>query len=81
MITKEMKISKMLHDYPETLEVLIRTSPHFNKLKNKLLRKALAPRVNIEQASAVAGVELKKLLLELNKAVNISGDSQIEFEN
>jgi hypothetical protein len=62
MITKEMKISDILNKYPETLEVFVRISPHFKKLENKLLRKALASRVNVEQAASIANVDLKQLL-------------------
>lgn len=81
MITKDMKISKMLENYPATLEILLQTSPHFNKLKNKLLRKTLASRVNIEQASSIAGADLNSLLFNLNKAVNPISTPQFEIEN
>ena len=81
MITKTMKISKMLKDYPLTIDVLLETSSHFNKLKNKVLRKALAPRVNVEQAAAIAGVDLNSLLYRLNKSVNPIAESQIASTN
>jgi len=74
VITKNMKISKMLFSYPQTLEVLIKASPHFNKLKNKILRKALAGRVTVEQAASIAGVDLYSLLFELNKSINNSSE-------
>jgi len=70
MITKEFKISKMLSEFPQTLEVLIKASPHFKKLENKILRKALAGRVTVEQAATIAGVDLSSLLFELNKSIN-----------
>ncbi len=60
----------MLNDYPQTLDVLLETSPHFNKLKNKILRKTLASRVNVEQAAGIAGVDLNALLFKLNKSIN-----------
>ncbi len=72
MITKDLKISKMLAEYPQTLEVLINASPHFKKLENKILRKALAGRVTVEQAASISGVDLYNLLFELNKSINIS---------
>ena len=40
MITKELKISKLLTQYPQAIEVLIKVSPHFRKLKNPILKKA-----------------------------------------
>lgn len=70
MITKDIKISKLLAVYPQTLEVLVNFSPHFAKLKNKILRKTLASRVNVEQAASIAGVSLVLLLNELNKSIN-----------
>lgn len=72
MITKELKISKMLAEFPQTLEVLINASPHFKKLENKILRKALAGRVTVEQAASIAGVDLYSLLFDLNKSINKS---------
>lgn len=74
MITKDMKISKMLSSYPQTMEVLIKASPHFKKLENKILRKALAGRVTVEQAASIAGVDLYSLLFELNKSINNSNE-------
>lgn len=70
MITKDMKISKVLASYPQTLGVLIKASPHFKKLENRILRKALAGRVTVEQAASIAGVDLYSLLYELNKSIN-----------
>jgi len=70
MITKDMKISEILSNYPDTIDVFIRLSPHFKKLQNKVLRKALASRVTVQQAASIAGVDLNKLLFELNKAIN-----------
>ena len=72
MIIKDIKISKMLAEFPQTLEVLIKVSPHFKKLENKILRKTLASRVTVEQAASIAGVDLCNLLFELNKSINIS---------
>lgn len=69
MITKDIKISKLLAEFPQTLEVLINFSPHFSKLNNKVLRKTLASRVNVEQAAGIAGVNLALLLNELNKSI------------
>lgn len=78
MITKDIKISKLLAEYPQTLEVLINFSPHFSKLNNKILRKTLASRVNVEQAAGIAGVNLVLLLNELNKSIgNKSNPSSI----
>lgn len=68
MIKKDLKISKMLKMYPETLDVLLKASPHFKKLNNAFLRKSLAGRVNVEQVARIAGVSLNDLLMKLNNA-------------
>ena len=69
MITKDLKISKMLDRYPQTLGVLLEASPHFKKLNNRFLRKSLAGRVSVEQAARVAHVPLNSLLQKLNNAI------------
>lgn len=69
MIFRDTKVGKMLKEHPVTLEVLLETSEHFRKLQNPLLRKTLAPRVTIEQASKIAGVNLSDLLQKLNKKI------------
>ncbi len=81
MITKDTKISKLLESYPETLDILLNASSHFNKLKNKVLRKTLASRVNVEHAASIAGIDLTKLLRDLNKAVNLSSPPQAFSES
>ncbi|MBI3112221.1 MAG: DUF2249 domain-containing protein [Ignavibacteriales bacterium] len=68
MITKEWKVDAVLSACPVALEVFVAASPHFNKLKNALLRRALAPRVTVEQAAAIGGVRLDALLASLNEA-------------
>lgn len=78
MVTKDIKISKLLKEYPGSLEVLLKASPHFSKLQNKLLRKALAGRVTVEQAASIAGVDLGDLLQELNNSV-VSGSGKDVF--
>ncbi len=77
MITEQMKISEILNKYPQTLEVLLKFSPHFKKLENKFLRKTLASRVNVIQAASIAGVNADELLSELNKSIN----QEYEMEN
>lgn len=81
MITGEMKISEVLRKYPHTLEVFVKVSPHFKKLENKFLRKALAGRVNVNQAANIAGINSEELLIELNRAINKEIDMSKYFEN
>ncbi len=81
MITKDLKISDLLENFPGSLEVLLGVSPHFNKLQNKYLRKALAGRVTIEQAASIAKVDVEYLLDQLNKNVNGSAEKIGNHEN
>lgn len=83
MITKDYKISKMLNDYPQTFDVMLKASPHFSKLNNKVLRKTLATRVTVEQASKIAGVDLGILLENLNSSigVKINNPEKINMKN
>ena len=70
MITKDLKISKLLAQYPQAIDVLIEISSHFRKLKNPILRKALSGRVNVEQAAKIANVDVNTLLSKLNNSIN-----------
>ena len=70
MITKDLKISKLLARYPQAIDVLIEVSSHFRKLKNPLLRHALAARVNVEQAARIANVDVNILLSKLNNLID-----------
>jgi uncharacterized protein (DUF2249 family) len=80
MISKDIKISRLLKEYPQSLDILLRTSPHFNKLQNKLLRKTLAGRVTVEQAASIANVDLNSLLLELNNSVDNHESNGFEID-
>lgn len=72
MITKDWKVAKVLEKYPQTLEVFVAATPHFKKLQNPLLRKALAPRVTVLQAAKIGGVDVDELLKKLNAAVGLA---------
>jgi len=75
MITKDWKVAKVLDAYPETLDAFIEVSPHFSKLKNKVLRKTIARRVTLDQAARVGGVDLNTLLIKLNRKAGFDVDS------
>lgn len=81
MITKDLKISKLLQEYPGSLDVLLGISPHFSKLQNKLLRNTIAGRVTVEQAASIAKVELNNLLSELNNTFTKHRSDNIHTES
>lgn len=75
MIMKDWKVAKVLDAYPETIDVFLEVSPHFAKLKNKVLRKTIARRVTLEQAARVGGVNVNNLLLKLNTKAGFDMES------
>lgn len=74
MITPKTKVSQLLDEHPELLEVLASFHPHFGKLRNRVLRRVMAPRVTLEQAAQIAGADLGELIVTLNHAAGY-GDS------
>lgn len=54
-IDANTKINAILKEHPEALEAIISISPKFNKLRNPLLRKLVASRISVSEASKIAG--------------------------
>lgn len=54
-INKDTKISKILKENTETIDVIASINKHFNKLRNPVLRKILASRVSIADAAKIGG--------------------------
>lgn len=73
-IDKEMKVSELLQHHPGLVEVLARFHPHFGLLRNRLLRKVMAPRVTLEQAARIAGVDLREFLQVIGQAVGLEAE-------
>jgi len=69
MIWPEMKVSELLEQHPELLEVLIEASPAFAKLKNPLLRRTMPRLVSLAQAARIGGLEPAALIERLNRAL------------
>lgn len=57
-INANTKISTIIKQRPEALEVIIGISPKFEKLRNPLLRKLLASRASLEAASKIGGCSI-----------------------
>ena len=53
------------------IDVFVRHSPHFEKLRNPLLRRMMARLVTVEQAAGVAGVAPELLVRDLNAALGV----------
>lgn len=54
-INANTKINSILKEHPGALEAIISISPKFTKLKNPILRKLIASRTSISEASKIAG--------------------------
>ncbi|HEY9000752.1 MAG TPA: DUF2249 domain-containing protein [Mucilaginibacter sp.] len=62
IITPSTRIGAVIKNNPLAIDTLILLSPHFNKLKNPILRKLLAPRVTIAEAAIIGDCPVNKIL-------------------
>lgn len=58
IINLNTKIGYLLKQNPKALDAIVSISPKFNKLKNPLLRKLMAPRTSISMASKIGGCSI-----------------------
>jgi uncharacterized protein (DUF2249 family) len=66
-INKNTRISTLIKENKNTIEVIGGINKNFLKLKNPVLRKVLAPRVTIVDAAKVGGVALEVLVAKLEE--------------
>jgi len=59
------KIDDLLKEYPFLMEYLVSRSPKFKLLESAVMRKTVGKVATLSQASAIGGIELPALLLEL----------------
>jgi uncharacterized protein (DUF2249 family) len=69
VITARDRIADVLARDESLVEVLVATSAHFARLRNRTLRRAMARLVTVEQAARIAGVDPDVLLGRLNAAL------------
>ena len=69
MISAGTPLGRLLDQHPELVEVLAGYHPHFARLRNRLLRKVMAPRVTVAEAARMAGVPAENLLQVLADAL------------
>ncbi|HET7341412.1 MAG TPA: DUF1858 domain-containing protein, partial [Methylomirabilota bacterium] len=69
MIVADTNLGRLLDEHPELVDFLASYHDHFGRLRNRLLRRVMAPRVTIAQAAAVAGVPATELVRALRRAV------------
>jgi uncharacterized protein (DUF2249 family) len=66
VIRADDRVSRVLAADPALLEVFVRVSPAFERLRNPALRRVMTRLVTVEQAARIGGVEPALLLAHLN---------------
>jgi uncharacterized protein (DUF2249 family) len=69
MITADTNLGGLLDEHPELVDVLAGHHGHFARLRNRLLRRVMAPRVTVGQAAGLAGVPVADLVTTLRRAI------------
>lgn len=65
IVSAKSKISDIIKENIGAIDVIASINTHFQKLKNPLLRKLLAPRINVEEAAKIGGVKVTDILERL----------------
>ncbi|MBP9600697.1 MAG: DUF2249 domain-containing protein [Lutibacter sp.] len=76
-ITQNTKISVLIKENKDVIDTIASINSHFKKLKNPILRRALAPRVTVADASKIGGVSVEVFL---NKLKDIGFEIENEIE-
>src|SRR5690554_6436949 len=56
------KVSKVIKENKEAIEAIVSLNPHFTKLRNPVLRRLLAPRVNLAEAAKIGKCDVDEML-------------------
>ncbi len=64
-VTPNTKISKILKEKPEAIDVIAGINPNFKKLQNPILRRSLATRVSVKDAAKIGKVPVTTFLKAL----------------
>lgn len=80
LISSKTRISKILDYNKEAIEVIASINKHYRKLSNPILRKALAPRVDIEAASKIGGVPVCVMIDKL-KEIGFTTEEECACDN
>ena len=68
------RVSDVLARDEALVEVFVRQSPHFTKLRNRTMRRIMARLVTVEDAARIAGTDAAALVGELNAALGIAAE-------
>jgi hypothetical protein len=76
LINPETRVAKLLKEFPELEDDLLRLSPAFAKLRNPILRRTVAKVTTLRQAAKIADLPLADLINALRRA---AGFPEMEF--
>jgi uncharacterized protein (DUF2249 family) len=79
VISGDTTVAALLAAHPELIDILAGCHPHFEHLRNRVLRRVMAPRVTVAQAARMAGVAPGDLLAALRRAVGEPTADDSEF--
>ncbi|MGE5093265.1 MAG: DUF2249 domain-containing protein [Bacillota bacterium] len=71
-ITAGERVSDVLARDEALVAVFARHSPNFARLRNRAMRRVMAPLVTVEQAARIAGIPVGVLLRDLNAALGVT---------
>ncbi len=79
LIDEDTKISKIIKENSNAIDVIAGINKNFAKLKNPVLRKVLASRVSIKDAAKIGNTSINDFLKQLEAiGFNVSYDNHIE---
>lgn len=79
-INEHTKISDIINYNPSAIDEIVKLSKHFEKLRIPILRKTLAKRVSIKQASLIGGIKIERfyeVLLPLGYTSDLNSSTSI----
>ncbi len=79
IISAKTKIAALIKENSLVIDVIAEINSNFRKLKNPVLRRVLAPRVSVEAAAKIGGVDIQVFFDKLKK-IGFEIDSNIDSE-
>lgn len=76
-VSEKTKISTLIKENIDVIDTIASINLHFKKLKNPLLRKALAPRVTIADAAKIGGISVEEFLNKL-QVIGFEVENKVE---
>ena len=73
LITPQTRVGEFLDNYPELEELLISSSPTFEKLRNPVLRRTIGRVATFQQIAVVGNIQLETII---NSLRNTAGQNQ-----